>query len=100
MPAPVSAAAAALGRRVLERREAQGLTQEALSFRCDLDFTYVGRVERGVCNLTLHSLLRLAAGLGVDPAELVTGLAPPPQRSGRGGCRAPRRRRAGRRRAA
>lgn len=32
-------------------------------------------------SLSLHNLLKLAAGLGVDPAELVQGLRPPEDES-------------------
>jgi len=34
----------------------------------------LGQVERGRRNLSLHNLLKIAAGLGVDPAELVEEL--------------------------
>jgi hypothetical protein len=35
------------------------------------------RPGAGRRNLNLHNLLKLATGLGVDPAELVQGLQPP-----------------------
>jgi transcriptional regulator with XRE-family HTH domain len=78
MPEPVSQAAASLGERVRERREAQGLSQEALAERCEVHWTFLGQVERGRRNLNLQNLLKLAAGLGVDPGELVSGLKPSP----------------------
>lgn len=72
-----AAFAAELGARVRELRLEHGWSQEKLAERCGLHWTYVGSVERGERNLSLLNILRLAAALGVDPADLVTGLKPP-----------------------
>lgn len=77
MPEPISAAARTLGERVRARRQSLHLSQEALADRSDLHWTFVGQVERGQRNLNLHNLLKFAAGLDVDPGELVRGLRPP-----------------------
>ncbi|HEY3866376.1 MAG TPA: helix-turn-helix transcriptional regulator [Solirubrobacteraceae bacterium] len=77
MAKPLSPATQALGERVRARREALGLSQEALAHQTGVHWTFLGQVERGRRNLSLHNLLKLAAGLGVDPAELVQGLLPP-----------------------
>lgn len=77
MPKPISPATRALGERVRAQRETQGLSQEALAARSGVHWTFLGQVERGRRNLNLHNLLKLAAGLGVDPGELVQGLRPP-----------------------
>jgi len=61
----------AFGKRLRALRHAAGLTQEALADQAGLHWTYVGQIERGERNLTLKNVLRLAAGLGVEPAELV-----------------------------
>jgi len=53
------------------RREALGLSQEALADQSGVHWTFVGQVERGRRNVSLHNLLKLAKGLGVDPGELV-----------------------------
>jgi transcriptional regulator with XRE-family HTH domain len=37
-------------------------------------WAFLGQVERGQRNLRLSNLLKIAAGLGVDPGELVSGL--------------------------
>ena len=76
-PAPVSQAATQFGQRVRARRQHLGLSQEALADAAGLHWTFVGQVERGRRNLTLHNILKLAAGLEVDPGELVRGLKPP-----------------------
>jgi transcriptional regulator with XRE-family HTH domain len=77
MPEPLSDATRLLGERIRARRESLGLSQEALAHRCGVHWTFLGQVERGRRNLSLHNLLKIANGLGVDPAELVRGLAPP-----------------------
>jgi transcriptional regulator with XRE-family HTH domain len=77
MAEPISPATRALGERVRSRREALGLSQEALAQQSGVHWTFLGQVERGRRNLNLHNLLKLAAGLGVDPGELVQGLRPP-----------------------
>lgn len=50
------------------------MSQIALAERSGLHFTFISSVERGERNLSLVSLLGVADGLGVDPAELVRGL--------------------------
>ena len=77
MPAPLSDALAEFGARVRARRNELGLSQEALADESGLHWTFVGQVERGQRNLSLHNLLKLAAALEIDPAGLVQGLAPP-----------------------
>lgn len=74
---PISGAAQVFGERVRARRNALHKSQEKLAADCGLHWTFVGQVERGQRNLTLHNILKLAAGLDVDPGELVRGLLPP-----------------------
>jgi len=62
------------GKRVRSRRERLGLSQMALAEKVGLHFTYVSSVERGERNVSLHNIVRLAEGLGVDPGTLVRGL--------------------------
>jgi len=65
-----------VGERARARRKELGLSQMALADQIGLHFTFVSSVERGERNLSLSSLLRLAEGLGINPAELVDGLRP------------------------
>jgi transcriptional regulator with XRE-family HTH domain len=81
MPEPISPATRAFGERVRAQREALGLSQEALAARSGVHWTFLGQVERGRRNLNLHNLLKIARGLGVDPAKLVQGLALPDDES-------------------
>jgi transcriptional regulator with XRE-family HTH domain len=77
MPSPLSAATAALGQRVRDRRNQLGLSQEALADIAGIHWTFLGQVERGQRNISLHNLLKVAQGLQIDPAELVRGLKAP-----------------------
>ena len=66
------------GRRVRRQRESltPRLSQEALADRAGVHRTYVGHLERGEVNPTLWNIIRVAAALEVDPAELVRDLRP------------------------
>jgi transcriptional regulator with XRE-family HTH domain len=75
---PLSPATAEFGRRVRARREELGLSQEKLADAAGLHWTFVGQVERGQRNLTLHNILKLAAALETDSGQLVSKIAPPP----------------------
>ena len=74
---PISVATATFGERIRSRRLALGKSQEQLADDCGLHWTFVGQVERGRRNLSLHNILKLAAGLDIDPGELVRELKPP-----------------------
>lgn len=74
---PISEAAREFGERVRARRAELGKSQEQLAQASSLHWSYLGQVERGQRNPTLHSILKLAEVLDVDPAELVRGLRAP-----------------------
>jgi transcriptional regulator with XRE-family HTH domain len=59
------------GRRLRTARSTYGITQEELADRAGLDRTYVSLVERGLRNLTLWNIHRLARGLELNPSELL-----------------------------
>ena len=65
-PPPLSDVTREFGRRVRQRREELGLTQEAAAERMDLHWTYLGQIERGRRNVSLHNIVRIAEGLEVD----------------------------------
>jgi transcriptional regulator with XRE-family HTH domain len=77
MPEPISPATRVLGERIRARRLALGLSQESLAEQSGIHWTFLGQVERGRRNLSLHNLLKIASGLEVDPGELVRGLEAP-----------------------
>jgi transcriptional regulator with XRE-family HTH domain len=65
-----------LGAKLRRFREAAGLTQEQLGFRCNLDLSEISRIERGERDIRLSTVVRLATGLGLDPGEFVSGIGP------------------------
>ena len=48
-----------------------GLTQEQLAENSNVDFTQVGRYERGVRSPSLTSIKKLAEGLRIHPRTLL-----------------------------
>lgn len=58
------------GKRVVELRKLQGISQEELVFRCDVHRTYIGFIERGEKSPTLNTIEKFAKGLGVEIVEL------------------------------
>lgn len=65
------------GERVRQRRLDLGLSQEAAAVRCGIHWTQLGKVERGQRSLRLETIVKIAAGLDVDPGKLVAGLPEP-----------------------
>jgi transcriptional regulator with XRE-family HTH domain len=76
MTSPQSRATGTVGDRVREQRRKLGISQETLAELAGLHWTFVGQVERGQRNLSLHNLIKLAGGLDVDPGTLVAGITP------------------------
>ncbi|MCA1600287.1 MAG: helix-turn-helix domain-containing protein [Acidobacteria bacterium] len=74
---PLSPAAQAFGERVRARRHELGKSQEQLAEACGVHWTFVGQVERGRRNISLHNILKIAVGLQLDAGELVRGLRAP-----------------------
>jgi transcriptional regulator with XRE-family HTH domain len=70
----ISEAAKVFGQRVRENRQRLGVSQETLAQLSGVHWTFVGQVERGTRNLSLHNIIKIAAGLDVDPAILVAGI--------------------------
>jgi transcriptional regulator with XRE-family HTH domain len=74
MREPKSEAARIFGERVRTHRQRLGISQETLAQLSGVHWTFVGQVERGTRNLSLHNIIKLAVGLDVDPAVLITGI--------------------------
>ena len=60
----------AFGKRVAELRKMAGLSQEQFAFKCDVDRTYIGTIERGEKSPTLNTIEKIATGLGITKKEL------------------------------
>ncbi len=59
------------GENVRRLRRAANLSQERLSEISDLHPSSIGRLERGVLNITLDTLEQIALALNVTPDELL-----------------------------
>lgn len=58
--------------KLIEIREAKGLSQRALSYQCDVGHAKISRIETDdTKNINLTTLFELAKGLGVHPKELI-----------------------------
>lgn len=55
-------------------RDDAGLSQEELSDRSGLHSTEISRLERGVREPRLGTIIRIARGLGVAPADLLADI--------------------------
>jgi transcriptional regulator with XRE-family HTH domain len=58
------------GNRLKNIRLAQGLSQEQLGMIAELDRTYISGIERGVRNVSLLNILRIAKALNIPAATL------------------------------
>lgn len=58
------------GKRVRELRKAAGISQEALANKYGFARSYMSKIERGLANVALDGIQRLADALGVPPKAL------------------------------
>jgi XRE family transcriptional regulator, regulator of sulfur utilization len=59
-----------LGKRIRTLRNLKGWTQEQLGEQADMNYKYVGEVERGQQNPSFGVLVRIAGALKVEISEL------------------------------
>ena len=59
------------GKRLQLLRKEKNLSQEQLGLSCGLDRTYISGVERGVRNIGLLNILKIARALEIEAAELL-----------------------------
>jgi transcriptional regulator with XRE-family HTH domain len=64
-----------LGANIRRIRREAGLSQMELSDLCGLHFSEISRLERGRRDAQLSTIVKLARGLGVSPAELLAGVS-------------------------
>lgn len=58
-----------VGNRIKELRKTEGISQEKLAFKAELDRTYVAGVESGKRNLSIRSLEKILNALDVSFEE-------------------------------
>lgn len=61
----------AFGAAVRALRVERGFAQEAFAAHAGMDRSYFGAIERGEFNVSLETMVRVAAGLDVRPSELL-----------------------------
>ncbi|GAB3408780.1 hypothetical protein GCM10027515_26490 [Schumannella luteola] len=69
-----SAAARLLGERIRIERIRVGVTQMELANLAGLNVANYGRIERGIGNPNLDTLVRVAHVLGVEASTLIAGI--------------------------
>lgn len=60
-----------LAQNIRRIRLEQGISQEELAFRCELDRTYISAVERCIWNVSLGNIEKIAMALKVEPWQLL-----------------------------
>jgi transcriptional regulator with XRE-family HTH domain len=64
-------AAFLLGRRIRSLREAKDWTQQELGNQADVNYKFLGEIERGQQNPSLNVLVKIASALEVDLPEML-----------------------------
>ncbi|MCE6003104.1 MULTISPECIES: helix-turn-helix domain-containing protein [Acinetobacter] len=59
------------GQLVRKYRKERNMSQEQLALLCNMDRSYLGRIERGEVNPTLEKIYELATSLDVCPEKLL-----------------------------
>lgn len=62
---------AAFGQAVRKLRHELGMSQEELAELASIHRTYVGDIERGKRNISLHNMLRLSTAFNVPLSRLI-----------------------------
>ncbi len=69
-----SEAAVLVGKRIREKRKELAMTQDQLANDCGIDSSNIRAYESGRGLPNVYTIVRLAAALYLDPADLVRGL--------------------------
>lgn len=59
------------GAHVKQLRENRGLSLRELSYACNIDNSKISKIEQGMINVTVLTVVELATGLEVSPNELL-----------------------------
>jgi transcriptional regulator with XRE-family HTH domain len=63
-----------IGMRIRQLREGIGLSQEAFANEYDLDRSQVSRIERGINNIELNTLVSFTRALGISLKDFFSGM--------------------------
>ena len=72
------------GAAVRRLRDGQGYSQESFADACVIDRSYMGGIERGEHNVALINILKIIAGLGIEPSEFFKELDQPKRKRASG----------------
>jgi XRE family transcriptional regulator, regulator of sulfur utilization len=72
MPSKKSSANQALGKAMRSARRERGHAQESFAARSGIDRSYYGAIERGEFNISVDMILRIATGLEISAADLLS----------------------------
>lgn len=64
-----------IGKKIREKRKEMGVSQDAFARDCQIDRSYMGRIERGEANITITMLYQIARNLNCDPTTLLPAVA-------------------------
>jgi transcriptional regulator with XRE-family HTH domain len=71
MRATLPALKQAISSNIQRIRKAQGISQEKLALKADVDRSYMSQIERCLANPSIDALLRISNALEVAPSELL-----------------------------
>jgi transcriptional regulator with XRE-family HTH domain len=59
------------GKNLSEIRKERKLSQEELAFKCELEYSQISRIERGIINTSISNIYKIAKALDIQPKELL-----------------------------
>ena len=71
MRATLPALKQAISSNIQRIRKEQGISQEKLALKADVDRSYMSQIERCLANPSIDALLRISNALEVAPSELL-----------------------------
>lgn len=71
MKATLPALKQAISANIQRIRKAQGISQEKLALKGEVDRSYMSQIERCLANPSIDALLRISNALEVPPSELL-----------------------------
>ena len=63
-----------IGERIIVFRKSNNLTQEALAFGCNIDRTYLARIEEGKANPSIRIIHKITRKLNIKICDVLEGL--------------------------
>jgi len=59
------------GKQLKKIRKDQKLSLRELALRCEIDYSDISKIEKGLRNIQLSTVLELSKGLNIKPKELL-----------------------------